>query len=151
MTKAKVVDPDKGRVGSLNKEHEPGGEAAILGEIIKTSETADREAEGKVKAEISEARRSQPEPEIPPDVADAGVKSPQIDADEVVTKGSTINLPITEETYKKGLHHKVKSVVKFGVVSGVSGVVGLVTWVGKIIKVAHHHAKRVIFRKEGDR
>ena len=131
------------------KEQEPAGEKTgeSLGELIRQVETHDKEATDKVSAEIKEARQPVPEIEIPPDVADAGVKSPAQEAAEVVKKGPTIEVPITEEEMNKGLHQKVTGRVVNKVVVGVSGLFALATWVGRMVKVAHKHTMRVVFRK----
>ena len=133
------------------KEQEPAGEKTGegLAELIKVVESHDKEAAEKVSGEIKEARQSVPEIEIPPDVADAGVKSPIQEAQDVVKKGPTIEVPITEEEMNKGLHQKVTGKVVNKVVVGVSGLFALATWVARMVKVAHKHAMRVVFRKKG--
>ena len=137
--------------GTLVKEQEPAAlqkeETKILSEIIKSSEAADEQAEKAIQEAITEAKLAKPEPKLAPDVADSGVKSPQQEADEVIIRGSTISLPIEEEEYKKGLHQKVAGAVANKVVYGVSGLFALATWVGKVIKFAHKHAMKVVFRK----
>jgi len=131
------------------KEQEPSGEKRdeTLGELIQQVESHDKEAAEKVSGEIEEARQSLPEIEIPPDVADAGVKSPGQEAGEVVKKGPTFEAPITEEEMNKGLHQKVVGKVVNKVVVGVSGFFALATWVARMVKVAHKHTMRVVFRK----
>ena len=135
------------------KEQEPSGEKRdeTLGELIQQVESHDKEQIEKVSAEIGkEARQSIPEIEIPPDVLDAGVKSPGQEAAEVVKKGPTIEVPITEEEMNTGLHQKVTAKVVNKVVVGVSGLFALATWVARMVKVAHKHTMRVVFRKEGN-
>src|SRR3989344_2255343 len=131
------------------KEQEPSGEKRdeALGELIQQVESHDKEAAEKVSGEIKEARQSHPEIEIPPDVADAGVKSLGQEAAEVVKKGPTFEAPITEEEMNKGLHQKVAGKIVNKVVVGVSGFFALATWVARMIKVAHKHTMRVVFRK----
>lgn len=130
------------------KEQEPAGEKdESLGDLIKQVESHDMEAAEKVSGEVKEARQSVPEIEIPPDVADAGVKSPGQEAAEVIKKGPTFEVPITEEEMNKGLHQKVAGKVVNRVVVGVSGLFALATWVGRMVKVAHKHTMRVVFRK----
>src|SRR3989344_7645137 len=133
------------------KEQEPSCEKRdeTLGELIQQVESHDKEAAEKVSGEIEEARQSHPEIEIPPDVADAGVKSPSQEAQDVVKKGPTIEVPITEEEMNKGLHQKVTGKVVNKVGIGVSGLFALATWVARMVKVAHKHAMRVVFRKKG--
>ena len=141
--------------GTIAKEQEPtppageDQEKKILSGIIQTSEAADNQAEKQVKEAIEDARLARPEPQIPPDVADSGVKSPEQEAEKVVAEGTTIELPVAEEEYQKGLHQKVAGVVVNSVVFGVSGLAGLATWVGRIIKIAHKHTMRVVFRSKG--
>ena len=135
------------------KEQEPAGEQKdeTLGEFIEQVESHDKEQIEKVSAEIGEeTRQSVPEIEIPPDVLDAGVKSPGQEAAEVVKKGPTIEVPITEEEMNTGLHQKVTAKVVNKVVVGVSGLFALATWVARMVKVAHKHTMRVVFRKEGN-
>lgn len=140
----------KGASGSLTKEHESGGsEEKILEEIIKTSEAVDDQAERQVSEAISEARQARPEPKIPQDLADAGVKAPLQEAEEVIKKGPTIKLPITEESYQKGLHQKIVGAVVNNTVVGVSSLFALAAWVGRMIKIAHKHAMKVVFRQQG--
>lgn len=140
--------------GSFPKEQEPAAahqeEAKILSEIVKSSEAVDEQAEQELVKAISEVRLSTPEPNIPPDVADSGVKSANQEAKEVITKGTTITLPIEESEYKRGLHLKIKTAVVNKVVYGTSSLFALATWVGKIIKFAHKHAMRVVFRRGGE-
>ena len=143
----------KGTPAPRPKEQEPAGEQKdeTLGEFIEQVESHDKEQIEKVSAEIGkEARQSIPEIEIPPDVLDAGVKSPGQEAAEVVKKGPTIEVPITEEEMNTGLHQKVTAQVVNKVVVGVSGLFALATWVARMVKVAHKHTMRVVFRKEGN-
>ena len=131
------------------KEQEPAGEKTGegLSELIKVVESHDKEAAEKVSGEIKEARQSVPEIDIPPDVADAGVKSPVQEAQDVVKKGPIFEVPITEEEMNKGLHQKVTGKVVNKVVVGVSGLFALATWVARMVKVAHKHTMRVVFKK----
>ncbi|MBI2012696.1 hypothetical protein HYS90_02075, partial [Candidatus Curtissbacteria bacterium] len=115
----------------------------------QTSEAADNQAEKQVKEAIEDARLARPEPQIPPDVADSGVKSPQLEAENVVSEGATIELPVAEEEYHKGLHQKVAGAVVESVVFGVSGLAGFAIWVTRIIKIAHKHTMKIVFRKQG--
>ena len=132
------------------KEQEPSGEKRdeTLGELIQQVESHDKEAVEKVSGEIEEARQSYPEIELPPDVADAGVKSPGQEAAEVIKKGPTFEAPITEEEMNKGLHQKITGKVVNKVVVGVSGFFALATWVARMIKIAHKHTMRIVFKKE---
>lgn len=134
------------------KEQEPpppaGGEDdKIIAEITSRAEAVDAEAIAKVREAIPDAAQAQSlQPQLPADVVDAGVVSPQIEADKVVADGATINLPVEETTYKKGLHARVAGVVKDKVVVGVTSLAALAMWVGRLIKMAHKHTMRVVFR-----
>lgn len=128
----------------------PGGksEDELMVEISTTSEALDRKHEAEIKEAIAEARRAVPEPVVPPDVEDAGVISPTAAAEEVVVRGTTIEMPISEASYKAGLHAKVTGVVRDKVVVGVSSLAALAMWIGRLIKMAPKHMMRVIFKKE---
>src|SRR3990167_6924424 len=143
--KKKQEDP----VSPKAKEQEPAVEkkGEDLAGLIQEVESHDQEAAEKVSDEIKEARQSIPEIEIPPDVADAGVKSPGQEAAEVVKKGPTIEVKMKEEEMNKGLHQKVAGKVVNRVVVGVSGLFALATWVARMVKLAHKHTMRVVFRK----
>src|SRR3989344_1733793 len=155
-TAAQPVQPPDDKMGAVKaKEQEPTSqetkteEGKILSEVIRTSEAADEQAEKEIQSAISEARLARPEPKLAPDVADSGVKAPQLEANEVITKGTTVELTISEDEYKKGLHQKVAGVVVNKVVVGTSSFFALATWIGRLIKMAHKHTMKVIFRKEG--
>jgi len=151
--------PSKVQTGSVSgaiiKEQEPnspvGGEEEILSEIVSASEAADEQAEKELQSAISEARLSKPEPEIAPEVAEGGVVVPQREANEVVVRGTTIELPISESLYQRGLHQKVVGKVVDKVVVGTSSLFMLAKWAERIIKMIHHHTVKrvtnVIFRK----
>jgi len=141
--------------GTLLKEQEAKPltdkeEDKIVAEIKTRAEALTSEALESVRTSIQEARLATPEPKIPPEIADTGIKAPQEEADKVVTEGSTIKLPITEQEYKVGLHQKIKGAVVDKVVIGASSLFALAAWVGRIIKIAHKHTMRVIFRKGED-
>lgn len=126
----------------------PGGksEDELMVEITTRAEALDRKAEAKVKESLVEARRAVPEPEVPPDVEDAGVFSPIKAAHDVVEKGATIEVSSSEAVYKKGLHAKIAGRVKDKVVVGVSSLAALAMWIGRLIKMAHKHTMKVVFR-----
>lgn len=136
------------------KEQEVAGdgksEDELMTEITTRAEALDREHEAKVRESLAEARRAVPEPKVPPDVEDAGVVSPQLAAEEVVKGGTTLDLPVAESVYKKGLHQKVAGAVKDKVVVGVSSLAALALWIGRLMKMAHKHTMKVIFRKEAN-
>lgn len=130
---------------SLSKE-----EDEIIAQITTTAEAMDQEMEARVKEQLTEAKLAHPKPEIPPDVEDAGVRHPETDAQKVVRDGPTLNVNVDEGTYKKGLHQKVAGAVKDKVVVGVSSLAALAMWVGRLIKMAHKHTMKVVFRKKGN-
>lgn len=131
----------------------PGGksEDELMIEITTRADALDREHEAAVRESLAEARRAVPEPAVPPDVEDAGVVSPQLAAEDVVKGGTTLDLPMSESVYKRGLHQKVAGAVKDKVVVGVSSLAALAMWIGRLIKMAHKHTMRIVFRKEGER
>lgn len=141
---------------SATKEHEPttGEVKDALSEIVKSSESIDRELEADVQERIKEikevgedeARLARPEPKIPPDVEDSGVKVVGADAQTIAKGGSSILLPASEMTYNEGLKKSLGGQVSNRVVRGASSLVGLVMEVGRMIKKAHKHAMKVIFR-----
>ena len=133
--------------GATGKELEPENQEEKVISEIRAVEAADEQAEREVQAAISDARLSRPEPKIPAEVTDSGVKVPQLEANAVIVGGTTLELPITEEEYKRGLHQKVAGMVVNSVIIGASSLVGLALWAGRIIKMAHQHAMKVVFRK----
>lgn len=135
---------------NAGKELEPqrAEEKKLLDEVSEASEQQDREAERKVQESLGkEARLSQPHPTIPPDVEESGVVSPQKEASKTAAMGSTIELPMTEEEYLEGEKVKVGGSVSDKGIIGVWSLVGLAMFVGRMIRLAHKHAKQVIFRK----
>lgn len=135
---------------TIGKELEPqrAEEKKLLDEVSEASEQQDREAERIVQESLGkEARLSQPHPIIPPDVEESGVVSPQKEASRVASDGSTIELPMTEEEYISGEKVKVSGSVSDKGIIGVSSLAALAMFVGRMIMLAHKHAKHVIFRK----
>src|SRR3972149_8855304 len=111
---ANTVQAKSGVPGRAVKEVEPASEAAVKAEeeklmtqIKTTAETADRQALEAIQESVAEAKRAHFEPELPPDVEDAGVVSPAKAAEDVVIKGPTIEVGTSESIYKKGLHAKI--------------------------------------------
>lgn len=143
--------PAKADTGSLVKEQEPvisfEDEAKIVAEIQDRSESLDREAIERVRAEIPETKQAMPEPELAPDLEDAGVVNPQKEADQVIAKGASLNLPISEDEYKQGLQIKFKGKTFDKSFVGVSSFIAFSMWVGRLIKMAHKHAMKIVFRK----
>lgn len=138
---------------SVNKELEPSGlsEKQLVAEIKTTADKLDAQALEQLQGDIKEAQRAVSEVELPPDLEDAGVTSPAKLAEEVVEKGSTLELPISAQTYEEGQRVPFKAKISGGIVSGVSGIVALTMWVGRVIKMAHKHTTgrvvRVVFRR----
>lgn len=153
LTKADTSqeDIDLAKGASVNKEQEPNAGARDPGESIlevkSREEASDRQAAEALKGALNEAKRAAPEPELPPDVEDAGVKSPQKEADDVIARGSTLVLGVSEEGYEKGRRTKVRGTVVRGAIVGVSSISALAIWVGRMIRVAHRHTKKIVFRK----
>ncbi|KKR51089.1 MAG: hypothetical protein UT84_C0003G0084 [Candidatus Curtissbacteria bacterium GW2011_GWA1_40_16] len=138
---------------TISKELEPqrAEEKKLLDEVSEASEQQDREAERKVQESLGkEARLSQPHPTIPQDVEDSGVVSPQKEASKTAAMGSTIELPLTEEEYIQGEKVKVSGSISDKGIIGVSSLAAFVMLIGRMIKLAHKHAKKVIFRKASD-
>ncbi len=144
------------------KEQEPGINAGqtfedqgkIVAEIKTTSEALDKQALETLQKEVRDIKSSHQEvPEIPPDVEDAGVKNREAEAEKVLESGPTLELPIPEETYRSALKTKVsaRSDNSSGGWSfvGASSIVALAMWVGRILKMAHKHTMRVIFKHAG--
>lgn len=124
-------------------------EAKLMAEIRTTAETADKQALEAIQSSVKEAKRAHFEPELPPDVEDAGVVNPTKRAEEVVTSGTTIEVGTSESVYQKGLAAQVKGKTDDKKnVSGVASLAVFAIWIGRLLKMAHKHALRVIFRKE---
>lgn len=141
-------EPQSTTVGSKEAESAHLEEEKLLKEVVETSRQADLEAEKKVTEAIgNEARLAKPEIKVPPDIAEHGVKSPQAEASEIAQKGSTIELPISEDQYMVGEKMQASGRNVKGTIVGVSSLIALATFVGRIVKLAHKHAKRIIFRK----
>lgn len=153
--KKKVADDQNAAsVPARAKEQEPGRsqEAAAVAEIKEVSDSHDKEALSALRETMPEIKSGFPKVEISPDVADAGVKSPEAEADEVLANGPAINVDITEDKYEEGLATKVtgssdrveKTVV------GTASIVAMALWIGRLVKLAHKHTMRIVFKKEAD-
>ncbi len=123
-------------------------EAKIVAEIQDRSAAIDKEALERVREKIPEAKQSMPEIELAQELEAAGVKSPQKEADTVVVRGAELDLPISEEEYKKDLSFKVGGKTVDKSIVGVSSLIAFTMWIGRLIKMAHKHAMKVVFRKE---
>ena len=141
--------------GPVTKEQEPTQSEQsdrVIGKIYETQKEADKQAEKEIQEAIGkEGRLKEPEIKIPPDVADAGVVSPDTEASEALLKDTTVDLPLTEDEYKSGEQAKKNEKVtqkKEGL--GVASLIALALFVGRMIKLAHHHMKKIRFKKEGE-
>lgn len=149
------VQPSGG--GRAAKEQEPNVSAAsafeeeekLMASIKTTAETADKQALEALQGTLAETKRGTFEPELPPDVEDAGVVSPTKAAEDVVKNGSSVELPISEKEYDLAKKTKVsgKSDIKRNIF-GVSSLAAMAIWVGKMLKKAHKHTLKVVFRRE---
>jgi hypothetical protein len=141
----------------ISKENEPvksrflpeEEEEMLMSEIRTTAETADRQALEAIQGSLKEAKRAVFEPELPPDVEDAGVVNPVKKAEEVVSKGSTIELPIDEEEYKDAQKTRVAGKSDNKSIIGVSSIAALAIYIGRLFKMAHKHTMKIVFRKGG--
>lgn len=125
-------------------------EAKLMAEIRTTAETADKQALEAIQSSVQEAKRAHFEPELPPDVEDAGVVNPTKHAEEVVSGGTTIEVGTSENVYQKGLAAQVKGKTdEWKNVSGVASLAVFAIWIGRLLKMAHKHTLRIVFRKEG--
>lgn len=134
------------------KEQEPADgraqEAADLAEIKEVSDSHDKEALRLVRESLPETKSGVEKIEIPPDVADAGVKSPEQEAEAVLANGPTINVDISEKEYEKGLKMAAGGQTdREKNVFGTGSIVALAIWVKRMIKLAHKHTMRIVFRK----
>ncbi len=147
-----------GPSGSVKaKEQEPTAAARaqedkLMAEIVSTSEVMRKEALDKLEKELPDIKRR--ELKMPADVEDAGVKIPEEDADKVIRDGTTLSLPVSDEVYNKGLSTKVSGKVVGAVgdklVVGVSSIAALAMWIGRLLKMAHKHTMKIVFRKGGN-
>ena len=147
-----IPKPKMGAGGDRgSKEREQASlEDNLMTEIKSVSETQDKQALEKLRGSMKEVKAAVPEAELSPDVEDAGVHSPQKKANEVIEKGSTLEIPISENTYDEAKGAKVRGKVFNKAVVGASSLAALALWAGRVIKMAHKHAKRIVFRK-GDK
>lgn len=134
------------------KEKEPANvqDAPIAG-IQERGAEADEVAEREIKSVLKDARLSAPEPSISEDLKEAGVKSPQREASEVIKSGAGLQIPLTETEFQQAQHAKFSAkVTERKDVIGVSSIIALAMWVGRLIKLAHKHTmKKIVFRKGG--
>ncbi len=155
----KVTPPQDARVTSGQKEAEPANvdanfekEGKLLTEIKEVSTEADRKAERVVTEELGKigekARTIEATANIPEDVKNAGVRDIASEASDVIDKGTTLNLDITEDEYREGLKANVggtRSVTKS--ILNVSSIVALAIWIGRQIKKAHGKTMKIVFKR----
>ena len=124
-------------------------EGKLVAKIETRAEELDKSALEVVEKELHDVQAGYPAPKIPPDLEDAGVINPQEEADKVIKTGSTLDLPISEEEYKRGKGQSVKGrwYSQEKEVVGVSSLVALALWVKRLIGRAHKKTMKVIFRK----
>lgn len=125
-------------------------EAKLVAQIESTSEEVDQKALEVIEKELSDVKAASPKPVIPPDLEDAGVKDPQQEASRVLEQGPSISVPVSEETYQKGLKTSAKGKWYYQEkeVVGVSSLAALALWVKRLVARAHKHAMRIIFGKK---
>ncbi len=148
----KIPEPEV-KSSSQTKEVEPRskGREDAMSETIKSQEAVDKHAIELVEEDILDAKARDAEPKIPGDVASAGIKSPQVEAEKVLSDGPSIELPITQEEYETGNKEKinVKKDWTTLVYWGPKSLIGAVIRAGRLIKIAHTHAMKIVFRKTG--
>lgn len=123
-------------------------EERLLAKVVEKSREVDEEAERKISEHISEAKLARPEVTIPDEVKAAGVKSPQNDASEIIKKGGDLVLPVDQNELESG--EKVKVTGKTYITKEVVGVRSFAAFamlLARLVKIAHKHARRIIFRK----
>lgn len=142
-----------GGVSSPVKEKEPAKlQNAEVGQIREIA-SEDEAMETEIKSVLEDAKLAFGEPKIPQDLRQAGVKSPQNEASNVIAQGSSLKLAITEEGFKKGEHAKFWAHVNERKdVLGVSSIIAFAMLVGRLIKLAHKHTiGKIIFKGKEDK
>jgi len=136
---------------SLHKEREVASDNFGVSEVkehIKSQEALDEQALKAISGEIEGARLKEPTPKVGADIS-MHLKSPQEEADNVVKQGSTISVGVTQEEYEEGNKEKVEVKKDWTtlVYWGPKSLVAAVIRAGRLIKIAHTHALKVVFRK----
>ncbi len=123
-------------------------EGQLLNEVKEKYKEADLEAQKVVEQALGSEAKARAEVKIAPDLREAGVASHEENATDVIKKGSDLQIPISEDTFQAGRSVKLggKRFINRNIV-GVSSLAALVIFVGRLVKVAHRHARRIIFRK----
>ena len=119
------------------------------GTVLENVRDAEIEAQAKLQESLGNEARLREEAKIPDEISHL-VKSPQDEARQVITHGTTMELPITEEKFNQGEKEKVGGFSINLEVVGVKSLVGFVMYVGKFIKKSHHNMKKIVFRGSGN-
>lgn len=122
----------------------------LLHEVQEKYKEADHEYAEQVKEAIGEAVRAKPDVVIPSDVADFGVKSRDQEASEVLKKDGTLEILTTKEKLDEDLKSGVggKRLINKTIV-GAQSVLAWAIRLHRLVKAAHKHAKKVIFKQPG--
>ncbi len=151
-TAKKTTPPEKVASTSLPRLKEQESGTVLPGESPSENpnrvESPDNEAISILRESIKEAELAEPQVKLSPDLEDAGVISPQQEADAVLEKGPTLNLDITKEKLEEGSKMSAGGKSdKQKTVFGVIGLAALAIWVKRAIKLAHKHTMKIVFRK----
>lgn len=140
-------DDAVGSRGGKEKDAIYNEEAKLLDEVKEKYKEADLEAQKQVEHAIGEETKNRTEVKIAAQVRDAGLVSHEEEASNVVKHGGALELAVSEEKYKQGKKTGIggKRLINKNIV-GVSSLAAMAVFIGRLLKVAHKHAKRVIFR-----
>lgn len=143
--KSQPQEPVGTRVGKEQDVYQE--QEKLLSEVKEKYREADLEAEKQVGEALGKEAKSNESKPIPPDVADAGVKEHAQEASDVIKKGGSLELPVSESDLDRGGQSKVggRRLINKNII-GVSSLAALAIYVGRLIKMAHKHARKVIFR-----
>ncbi len=125
-------------------------EGQLLDEVKEKYKEADLEAQKQVEQALGNETKVKAEAKISPDVREVGVTSHDEDASDVLKKGGTIKIPVSQDVFEKGQSTRLggKRLINRNIV-GVSSLAALAIFVGRLLKMAHKHVRKVIFRKSG--
>ena len=105
---------------------------------IEEKELADQAHLEKIHSELAPyIEKVEHEPQITADLQAHGVTATPKPASDVITKGPTIVLPLSEAEVEQGLHHKVFDAVKW-----------LAQWCVRIAEIARRRGISVFFGKD---
>lgn len=152
-----VVDDKKTKTSppqgsSVHKEKELASDkfgVSNVKEHIKSREAFDEQALKAIEGEIEGARLKEPTPKVGADIS-MHLKSPQEEADNVIKQGSAISVGLTQEEYDEGQKEKVEVKKDWTtlVYWGPKSLIAAVIRAGRLIKIAHSHTLKVVFRKQ---